>query len=194
MKKILLIALLIIPFLGMSQTKIPIDGFLGIKFGSSKQAVIAAIKAKGGVFVKDIPGNKGSVFAKVKLGSRETATFVVKFVDDKAYCALFSFEPAEQPKSIDYYNNLVADITEKYGPGKSEAVFKEPFKMGDGYEITAIQGGYVNMFTDWDSADHSIQVSVDHDGDDISITLTYTDDKLETIAEARKKAKQSSDL
>jgi hypothetical protein len=54
MKKTLLIALLLIPFFGFSQTQTtkPIDGFLGIKFGSSKAVVLAAMKAKGAVLDK----------------------------------------------------------------------------------------------------------------------------------------------
>jgi len=194
MKKLLLITLLIIPFCGFSQTTTPIDGFLGIKFGSSKQAVIAAIRAKGGVLEKNAPGPLGLAFDKVKLGNRQCAAFVVKFIDDKAFCAVFSFEPKEQPKTIDYYNSLVSDLSEKYGPGKPTADFKEPFKLGDGNEILAIQGGYVAMYTDWDSNDHSIQASIDHDGDGLSVTLIYTDEKLQAIVDAKQKAKQNSDM
>jgi hypothetical protein len=91
MKKTLLIALLLIPFLGMSQTAPTIDGFLGIKFGSTKAAVTAALKARGAVLDKENSTATILAFENVKLGSRVANGFVTRFVDDHVYSATFSF-------------------------------------------------------------------------------------------------------
>jgi len=79
MKKILLIALLLTPLLGFSQTTKPIDGFLGIKFGSSKAVVLAAVRAKGGKYVKEYSNSQKLAFSNVNLGTRESTAFLVFF-------------------------------------------------------------------------------------------------------------------
>jgi len=119
MKKTLFITLLfLIPFLGFSQTTKPIDGFLGIKFGSTKAAVIAAIKARGGRINK-ASKNDYLAFDNVHLGHRETDMFLIRFVDNKAYEADFVFKPADENHAIQYYDRLISDLDDIYGVGNS---------------------------------------------------------------------------
>ncbi len=187
MKKTLLIALLLIPFLGISQTKKPIDGFLGIKFGSSKASVLAAMKAKGATLDKENSGADNLDFNNVKLGHRITVDFDIRFTDNKAYSAVFIFKAEDDPHTVGYYNLLVNDINDTYGDGKSTKEFKSPYKNGDGNEELAIEGGYADIFTDWESNNCSIQASVSNK---FEILLLYQDDKLA----AQAKAKEKSDL
>jgi hypothetical protein len=191
MKKTLLIALLLIPFLGISQSTKPIEGFLGIKFGSTKAAVLAAMKTKGAVLNKTNSGINHLDFDNVKLGHRLAVDFVIKFVKDKAYSAIFAFKAEEDPKTIEYYNDLVGDINGIYGPGKPTSEFKSPFKNGDGHETLAIEQGYANLFTDWQSGTNSIQVAITSK---LDVLVVYQNDTLDAEAQAAEKAKEKSDF
>jgi hypothetical protein len=191
MKKTLLIALMLIPFLGICQTTKPIEGFLGIKFGSSKAEVIAAVKAKGGTL--DPAGKDPNYiqFSNVNLGHRPSYYFFVYFDDDKAYRAGFIFKSELEARSVDYYNALVKDINDVYGTGKSYKNFKEPYTDGDGYETLAISLGKANFSTTWLSGDNKIDVFINSK---LSTVLNYYDGKLNEAAEQKKKAKEKSDF
>lgn len=193
MKKILLITLLLIPVLGFSQTTKPIDGFLGVKFGSSKADVTAALKKRGATVLTSNDPNDTNVlyFGNVTLGHRSALQLNVWFVDDKAFAATFTFKAEVDDKTIDYYNDLVADINGIYGVGKSIKKFKDPYKEGDGYEITGIEQGDVNFYTDWlDGSNNVIEAKI---GIKLYVTLLYRDSELGKIADAKQKAKESSD-
>jgi hypothetical protein len=191
MKKNLLILLLLIPFLGMSQTKRPIEGFLGIKFGSSKADVIAAIEAKGGKLehYDKTPENQ-VYFSNVKLGPRATIIFFVVFNNDKAYEAIFGFKPDSEPQAVEYYDALISDISDIYGKGKSTRTFKSPYEDGDGHAVSAIQGGYAQYFTNWEADKKIIQININQE---LNIQLTYEDETLAAEAKAKQKAKEKSD-
>ncbi len=190
MRKTLLITLLLIPFFGISQTTKPIDGFLGIKFGSDAETVKAAIKAKGGIFI--VKSSKPDLleFTGVKLGHRTASVFGVKLIDNKAFEADFFFDPDLQAKIIDEYNALGSDINEVYGKGESTKTFKSPYADGDGFELTAIKSGNADYQTIWRSGDNTISESID---DDLSIELSYQDGPLIDQAISRQKAKEKSD-
>lgn len=192
MKKTLLIALLLIPFLGISQTTKPIDGFLGIKFGTGKADVIAAIKAKGGELTRQ--DDQELVFTNVSLGHRQAVQLSVHFVDGKAYKGFLIFKADEQPQSLDYYNELVKDITGVYGPGKRGDNLKSPYKYGDGNEVTAISMGYGVIFDDWKDGKRILQSKLYGFKEDAYSALLYLDEDLNAQAEAKQKAKEKSDF
>jgi hypothetical protein len=193
MKKTLLITLSLIPFLGISQTTKPIEGFLGIKFGSSAVAVETAVAAKGGVL--DRPGSTKDVkvFRRTKLGHRDAVSFIVKFVNDKAYEADFIFKPGLEAKTVDYYNELVNDMNENYGKGDSKIDFKSPYSEKDDEltKIVAIKTAMAEYKTFWESADNAIVVQVT---EALTVDLIYQDGKLADQAVAKQKAKEKSDF
>jgi hypothetical protein len=205
MKKILFIAVLfLIPFCGISQTSQtsdspgvtakPIDGFLGIKFGSSKAAVTAAIKARGGQLDK-LTGNDILAFDDVKFGHRQVRLLIVRFVDDKAYEAAFSFVPSDDNHAIDYYESLVSDLSEVYGKGLDVKKFTSPYEQGDGHETTALLIGAADYKTLWEASANKnlIQATINKISSDLWIHLYYWDDKLSDEATAKQKAKDKSD-
>jgi hypothetical protein len=120
MKNLILIALLFIAFQGKAQTTKPIDGFLGIKFGSTVAQVTEALKAKGGVLDKENSDAKLLFFDNISLGNRKAAGLIVHFFNNQSYTAIFIFQADQEAKSIDYYNKLVKDINEVYGAGKDK--------------------------------------------------------------------------
>jgi hypothetical protein len=191
MKKALLIALLLIPFLGIAQTTKPIDSFLGIKFGSSKAVVLAAMKAKGATMDKENSKVDFLDFDNVKLGHRAAVDFNIKFVNDKVYAAVFVFKAEDNAHTVEYYNALVSDINDNYGKGVATKEFKSPFKEGDGNLDLAIESGHLDIFTDWKGNTGSIQASITNK---FEIILIYQDDKLDEEATAKQKAKEKSEF
>ena len=186
---------MLIPFLGVTQTTKPVDSFLGIKFGSTKEAVVAAMKAKGARI--DPKNSKPDLlsFDGVKLGHRAVTDFYVDFVDNKAYEASFYFKVELEPKTVDEYKQLVSDLNEIYGPGEAFKKFKEPYTDGDGYEVTAIKTGNADYNTYWISGNgNSISLTIKPIDDELYLNLKYQDGTLIKIVIARQKAKEKSDF
>lgn len=190
MKKTLLIALLLIPFIGISQTTKPIDGFLGIKFGSSKADVIAAMKAKGGVLEQGGTENR-IFFDNIKLGHRDVDFVQVDLFGDKAYSASLAFKPENEASTLGFYDSLVSDISGAYGSGKPTIYFKAPYKYGDGNETTALSLSEGDMYTDWHSDAKTIEIYITTK---LKVVLLYMDDTLHAQAKAAEKAKEKSDF
>jgi|GEM_PF-1768987 len=193
MKRTLLITLLFIPFLGISQTTKPIDGFLGIKFGSGRASVIASMEAKGSVLTSKNTSDP-LIFTNVKLGHRAAKWLYVYFVDDKAYEGTIIFQAENEPESLDYYNALVKDVTDVYGPGTRGNNLKSPYQYGDGREATAISGGYGAIFDTWKDGKNSLQAIIRSLNDEVYSQLLYIDSDLNAQAEAKQKAKEKSDF
>ena len=192
MKKTLLITLLLIPFLGFSQTTKPIEGVLGIKFGASRAEVTAAVEAKGGkkMDVTNATPNQ-LVFNGLTLGHRVPEYALFSFDDDKLAGCMFILKPDNEPALLTDYNSLVSDIAEIYGTGKPVKQFKSPYKDGDGDELDAIRGGYATIFTNWESDKKTIQISI---LDKMELRVFYVDNVLFAEIEAKQKAKEKSDF
>jgi hypothetical protein len=194
MKKTLLIALLLIPFIGFSQTTKPIDGFLGIKFGSSKAIVLAAMKAKGAILDKENTDATNLVFSDVKLGARTADGFIVKFVNDKAFEADYIFKPEAEGKLLGEYNDLVADIARVYGKGEATNKYTSPYKEGEGDDDTLVglSAGKIDISTLWvDANQNSVGITI---STDMTVDLTYQNDKLTDEAIKKQQAKDKSDF
>jgi hypothetical protein len=187
MKKILLLALLLIPFFGFSQTTKPIEGFMGIKFGSSKAEVIAAMQAKG-LTQSQIDKPDILIFNNPVLGTKTASAMSVLFVNDKAFEANILFTPDADDHAIIFYNNLVDDINSVYGKGEDHKDFRGSFKEGDGYELTAIQGGDADYYTTWRSGTNRIKVKISVK---LTTVLIYVDNTLSDENDAQKKAQNS---
>ncbi|HEY8928587.1 MAG TPA: hypothetical protein VIM55_05330 [Mucilaginibacter sp.] len=193
MKKILLITFLLTPFLGFSQTNKPIEGFLGIKFGSSKADVITALKARGGV-LSTKSTDKAVYFSNVKLGTRVSEQLTIFFDDNKMYQGSFYFKPEHDDDVIGDYKALVSDVSEIYGKGKSTADFKPPYKNGDGDEVQAIKAGDANFFTDFKSGNNLLQITIISTKDyDLFVIASYYDNDLLSQAQGKEKEKAKAD-
>lgn len=192
MKQTLLVALLLIPFLGMSQTTKPIDGVLGIKLGDTREQAIATIKARGGI--PDAPGKDPDfrTFSNIKLGHRDAFGAYITTLDDKVYWIGIMFKIELEAQVIDYYNNLVKDLTDVYGqPTRIIKTFKDPYKDGDGFETQALSTGNANYVTIWTSGDNSIEVFITTK---LKVVLNYYDNKAKVIADKRQKDKEKADF
>ena len=193
MKKILFFALLlIVPFIGFSQTTKPITGFLGIKFGSSKLAVIAAMKAKGAVLDKKHTDADNLAFNNVNLGVRKANAFLVRFINNKAFEADYIFDPGLEAKTIPEYDDLCADITKVYGNGEVTKDYTSPYAEGDGSTLLGLSAGKIDFHTIWsDANNNTIAVSINTD---MTVQLQYQDKVLTDQAVAHQDANQKKDF
>lgn len=193
MKKTLLIALLLIPFWGISQTTKEVEGFLGIKFGSSAAEVQSALNAKGGILDKKNTDADLMTYKNIKLGHRDAGLFVIKFINNKAFEADFIFDPGLDAKTLDYYYSLVDDINDNYGKGQSTATFKSPYsdKDPDNEKILAIKNAEGDYSSFWQSSNkNTISITIT---DDLAVILKYQDSVLVQEAINSQKAKEKSD-
>jgi len=191
MKKILLITLLFIPLFNLAQTTKPIDGFLGIKFGSSKAVVLAAIRAKGGVYDKSNSNQDMLYFENVKLGHRESIALTVRFVNDKTYEADYVFATDVEAKIPGYYADLVKDLNDVYGQGKTTRNFTSPYQEGDGNELLGLSAGKIDFHTKWmDENKNFIEAFITTE---MHVELDYVDESLAAIYRTQQKAKEKSD-
>ena len=195
MKKILLIALLLIPFFGFSQTTKPIDGFLGVKFGSTKAKVLALLKARGAKL--DPRSNAITLaFTHISLGHRAAEYVIVRFVNNKAFDAEFTFKPDDNNQVIDYYKSLESDLNDIYGKGEDDIKYTAPYTEGDGHDVDALLVGAAQYNTTWEDANNNT-INLEIEKEDIAnltISLTYLDDALSKLEDARLKAKDKGDM
>ena len=195
MKKLLIITLSLIPFFVAAQTTKPIDGFLGIKFGSSKPVVMAAMKARGAKL--DASSNATSLaYTNVSMAHRPTEVVIIRFVNGKVYEGDIFFTPADNDHAIIYYNDLVSDLSENYGKGLDNKKFTSPYVNGDGEEVTALLVGAADFDTIWQASnDNTVKASIDKESDtSLGVQLTYQDDILTQQAIDKQKAKDKGDL
>lgn len=190
MKKILLFALLLLPYVVFPQTLKPINQVLGIKFGTSKSATLAAIKAKGGV-LNTVSKNGTYIFNNIKFGGRKTTNMAAFFSQGKFYSAIMLFKADSYPQTIDYYNDLVTNINSLYGTGQETKNFSSGFADGDGNELTAIQEGHADYKTLWHDDDNDIiTVAIDKS---LIIELVYESEALSRSARAKQDAEEKAD-
>ena len=192
MKKTLTIIFLFAVFTVKAQTKV-IDSFLGIKFGTPTAQVLATLKAKGGIVDKENSKSYGYFFDNLSLGHRKASFVIVKFVDDKLYEGDFYFEAELEPKTIEYYNELMSDIEEVYGKGRSFTTFKEPYAAGDGFEVQAITTGNADFSTYWDTEGNPGVIN-ERINSKAQIILSYQDRELGKIAVDKQKTKEKADF
>ena len=191
MKKTLLIALLLLPFWGFTQTKKPITSFLGIKFGSSRAQILAAMQAKGYAPNKKYSNAENLAYNNVRLGHRPCA-FVVKFVNNKAFEADYISITDPQAKCIHDYNEIVDQITGIYGEGQVTKNYSSPYTEGDDNTLTGLSDGKIDLHTLWiDSDNNTIQISIDSN---LDVNIVYQNGKLVEEAIANQHKKDASDF
>lgn len=190
MKRYLLIVLLVSSFTLRAQEK-QVDSFLGIKFGSSKSEVLKAMTARGSVLNSKESKADVQNYDNVKIGNRRVDLFSVRFVDNKVFQADFYFIPKLEANTIDFYNEIVQDITLVYGAGDSFKNFQKPYEEGDGYELTAIKLGKAKYKTYW-TRKNTIVTEIIPDA--MAIRLEYQDSDLVQIAINKQNEVKKSDF
>ncbi len=191
MKKILFL-LFIIPSFSFAQTK-TIDGFWGIKFGTSKQSAAEAMKAKGAIPSKlNTPDNLLS-YQDVVFTQRKAVLIMLKFDKDRLYDARVLFLP-EPGDEINQFETMAKELKIPYGEAPIFRNFDAPFKLGDGQELDAIKAGKAKYAAFWSTLNvngdkNFVSLSIDKD---LFISLSYQDGTIvKNLITGRDKAKTS---
>jgi hypothetical protein len=168
--KHLLIALTIFLNGAFAQTT-KITGMLGIPFGKTKAECIELMKAKG---YKVSPSDNSYVtFDNVQYGKWKNANATFYFDKGAFYLGLMIMEPFEEPKALKEYDELISDLSDKYGNPSPTREFEYPYKYGDGDEIIALKGGYATVKDIWLDADSgALKTNINKD---LLLSVSYID-------------------
>lgn len=181
------------PLVGFSQTTKPITGFLGIKLGSNKIAVITAMRARGAKLV----GNEKNhvTFSNVKLGQNDVVLLLVNFVNNKAFQAVFMIKPDVEGHTLDVYNNLVDDYTNVYGTGKVVKDYTSPYEEGDGNTYLGLSSGKIKFNTTWyDVNNNGIVININPVDGDLYVGVSYINNVLSNENDKLQEEQNKSDL
>lgn len=176
MKRILLSLIIAIPLYCYSQK--PIEGFMGVKFGTSKQDLMAAIKARGGVLDVKTSSPNSLIYDNLYLAKRLARFTIFAIFDNKFYGSMCYFKSETESKTVDLFKNIMNDLNEIYGEGDFEKTFKPPFHDGDEkYGDMLIKSGDVVYKCLWrykkpDGQTNMIQLEID---EKMNVELSYHD-------------------
>ena len=153
------------------------------------------MKARRGILDKVKLANALS-FSNVSLGRRKSDTFIVNFVDRKAYSADFSFKPQDDYHAIEYYDDLVEDMNTVYGTGESTKKYTSPASESDKNQMGDLLTGGAEYTTVWRAANDNLIVATIRktDDDDLVIDLSYIDYTLAGKADEKQQSKEKGDL
>lgn len=179
MRRLIFLCLVFLPY-GLSAQIKPLDGFMGLKFGTSRSVVADALKAKAGVIDLENSNEKVLVLKNFVFANRKSYFMIVLFFNNQMYRAAVVFKPSVEAKTVELFDELVAEISEVYGEGQVYRNFKTPYKEGDGYEVTAIKTGHASYSAFWfvnssEGRKNGISLTIDENA---SVTLTYEDGEL----------------
>lgn len=183
MNKFLTILFLLLPICVLSQDN-HISGMLGLNFGLSKEDVIVKMASKG---YSLRPEKKDYLsFNNVKFGAFEYCNVAFYFINNKFYQGLILVAPNLDAQILDLYKDINNELSKKYGKGEAINKFEEPYKEGDGQEVSAIKLDKAKYYTFW-TADKigSIKTTV---SPALFVSITYQDKSLieEVITEQAK--------
>lgn len=174
-----------------------IDGFWGVKFGSSyMQAKKIILSKEGAILDKKNSDSSIVVVDAAKFAGRQTSYIVLQFINDKFHTAVVSFKSDLEAKVVDLYETMETELNEKYFKTDSDFKnFKYPYKEGDGYEITAIKVGKATFASFWnfpreDGFTNSIYLTI---SENLLVKLRYQDGKLIEEAVEIQKSKNAKD-
>ncbi len=168
-----------------------IDGFWGIKFGSTKTIAKSIMQEKG----LTIASEKSDyiVYTGGRWSGEKIKELYLEFIEGKFYKGIVVIDITNEGFVFSTYNSIKKKIDDKYfNTYRSIEKYDYPFEKGDGHEITAIRSGKANIVSNWKmDNDTSITVLIP---DDLNTTIYYTDLSLERIANNKKLEKESKDL
>ncbi len=161
----------------------PIEGFWGIKFGTTRDEAKKAILAKGGTL------NSGSSaallsFSGVTFTQRRLTELQLKFTGGKFYEAVASYPAPDETQVLGTFNTIVSELNAVYGQAEISKSFEPPYADGDGYAVQAIKFGKATIMAIWKTVNNNaIQLQIEKD---LSMSLYYTDGTLEKQKDTKK--------
>jgi hypothetical protein len=185
MKKALLLFIFIIPLTVFSQSKISIDGFLNMPFGSDSATVKKVLLSKGATENYSLTEKDILVFKNFIFNDRIVFACLVKFVNNKAFEADFLFSDFTESGALSYYDSLSSDIAAVYGNGEFTSNFRE--SESSSTRIRRLKSGEDVCKTLWQSENNNV-IALEFQNTDytLSIKLIYQDEALLNTSRAKK--------
>jgi hypothetical protein len=178
-----------------------IDGFFGMKFGSSVDSIKKAMLSKQGSTIESkFCTDSRLVFTGLKFAGRNALLMRFSFVNNKFHTGTAAFTSDLESKVVDLYNDIKGEINEKYHQSTSDyEQYKYPYEKGDGHTETAIKLGKASFATYW-FFKHPISGNKDYQNSitleissNLTISITYQDGMLINEAIEKKKEKNFKD-
>lgn len=148
MKNFILIILLLVSVNSFSQT---LDGFFGMKFGSSKESIKKIMLEKPGCnFDTKHSTEDILIFNGLKFAGRDIQFMLFSFTNNKFHTSRVVLVSELESKTVELYNEIKGELNEKYFTTKSDYEFyKSPYEKGDGYTESAIKLGKAEFSAFW---------------------------------------------
>lgn len=149
MKNFVLIFLLFVSVKSFSQT---LDGFFGMKFGSSMDSIKKVMLSKPGCkFDTKNSTDDCLIFDGLKFAGRDIGFMMFSFTNNKFHTSKVALISELESKTVDLYKEIKAELNEKYFTTKSDYEFyKSPYEKGDGYTESAIKLGKAEFSSYWE--------------------------------------------
>ena len=177
-----------------------IDGFMGMKFGSSSDVVKKIMLDKPDCTLdKKNSTITRMVFDGIRFAGRKTLFVALSFIDDKLFNGSAYFKPDLESKTLDLYNEMREEINEKYYSTEFDfETYKSPYAKGDGHTEMAIKLGKANFAAFWTGKDPTTGVADSNAisleiSESLFIVLNYQDGKLARLNTIKTKEKNSAD-
>lgn len=181
MKKIIVFACFMLFAVNAIAEEKTLEGFWGIKFGSS-MAVGKKIMASKGLKLDPLFRDKDALMYQItKFGGRDAVAVGLKYDKNQLYKAMVCYRTPLEANTLELYENIKADINTKYYTSDNNyKQFTYPYSEGDGHEITAIKLGLANIAAFWqfersDGEKNWIQLEIK---ESLVIFLNYIDGKI----------------
>lgn len=138
-----------------------IPEFLGIEVDGKRDEVIEKFKAKGFIVKGDIDkpvvsmkGSAGNINFDLNIVSTPKSKIVRKFV-------VYLPEQSSWNSLLNDYTRYKKTLTDKYGnPGDSFDFFSSPYKLGDGYEMTAVAAEKATYAAYWTLKGYTLSIEI----------------------------------
>ena len=163
-----------------------IPEFLGIEVDGKRDEVIEKFKAKGFIVKGDIDkgpivsmkGSAGNLNFELMIVSTPKSKIVRKFV-------VYLPEQSSWNSLLDYYTRYKKTLTDKYGnPGDSFDFFSSPYKLGDGYEMTAVAAEKATYAAYWTLKGYTLSIEISKWK---QVKIAYENENNSKIAEKEQK-------
>lgn len=128
-----------------------LDGFFGIKFGSTREQVKSImLERKNGKIDLENCSEKKLIFDNVKFAGRMSQFVLFSFVNNKFHTAKVIIKEPLESKVVDVYNDIKTELNTKYFKTTDDFEnYKSPYEKGDGYTETAIKVGKLTIAAYW---------------------------------------------
>jgi hypothetical protein len=198
MKKVLFIVILL-----MFSTLIfaqSLDGFLGLRFGTTADSVKKIMLAKPGCKLGVKSTKDVLMFTDCKFAGRGATLIVFRFINNKFHTGRVFLSPSLDSKIVELFNTVKGELNERYYTTTQDYErYDYPYEKGDGYYESAIKLGKAHFSAYWDFTNPKSENKEDNNiisleiDEDMYVIIGYQDGALIKEAVEAQKSKDYKD-